>query len=80
MEASTSFQSFTSSLPKADFGSEAHQIEVGGNKMLRGGVVQFLGDALALFLLKIDKALGKLLGLLLQRFALSDVRKYADMP
>ena len=48
--------------------------------MLRGGIVQFLGDALALLLLQVDKALGKLPRLLLQRFALSDIRKYANMP
>ena len=28
--------------------------------MLRGGIVQFLGDALAFLLLQVDKALGKL--------------------
>ena len=46
--------------------------------MLRGRIVQFLRDALALLLLKVDKALGKLLRLLLQPLALGDIRNHAN--
>src|SRR4026207_2337133 len=66
--------------PRAGLGSETHEVEVGGDKMLRGRVVQLLRDALALLLLKIDKALRQLLRLLLQRLALGDVRNDADEP
>ena len=41
--------------------------------MLGGRVVQFLGNALALFLLQVNQALGQLLRFLLQSFALGDV-------
>ena len=78
MEASTSSQSSAASLPEPAFGSETHQIEVGRNEMLRGRVVQFLRDALALLLLKVDEALGQLLRLLLQRLALGDIRNHPD--
>src|SRR6476660_9073787 len=33
--------------PRASFGPETHEVEVGGDKMLRGRVVQFLRNALA---------------------------------
>ena len=46
--------------------------------MLRGRVVQFLRYALPFVLLKIDKALGKLLCLLLQNLLLRDVSDHPD--
>jgi hypothetical protein len=62
---------------RAGFGLEAHQVQVRGDQMLRGRVVQFLGDALALFLLKVEESLGQLLSFLLQRLALGDVGHYS---
>ena len=57
-----------------------NQVEVRGNEMLRGRVVQFLRDALAFLLLKVDETPGKLLRLLLQRYTLSDIRNHTYKP
>ena len=80
MEVSTSSQSSATSLPEPALDLRLYEVEVGGDKMLRGRVVQLLRDALALFLLKIDEALRQLLRLLLQRLALGDIRNDANEP
>ena len=78
MEASTSSRSHARIATRAGLRSEVHQIEVGRDEMLRSRIVQFLRDALALLLLKVDEALGQLLRLLFQHLALGDIRNHPD--